>query len=632
MGGDGRPKSDEPVEDPPGNRGDEAFPDAESRFRTIFESAGVAISVVAANGVIVDCNPAMVRLLGYRKDDLCRRMHFRDITHPDDVEPSESWFADIVAGRLSRYQIEKRYYRRDGQLVWGDLTVSAVRHPSGRPSFVIGIIEDITERKRAADALQESREHLEASVRASNTGLFEWNLKTNEVYYSPEWKSQLGYEESQISNRLEEWQSRLHPEARLRTIARVLAFVKAPVPNYEMECRMLHKDGTYRWILCRASVLPDVDGRPHRMLGATVDITERKLTEERLREYEKVVEGLPEMLLVVDREYRYLIANRAFLRFRALDREQVIGHRIPEILDKDIFERIVKPKLDECFKGRVVNFELRFTNPATDERHISATYLPIEGPLGVSGAACVLEDITERKLAEMELAIAHQQLTTELLERTRAEKSVRALSDRLIAAQEEERRSIARELHDDLSQEIAALSISVSNMKRKLPENSAELRDLVDSVHQRISRLADSVRNMARQLHPAVLEYSGIAAALQALGSEFTEVNGIHVTVTSQGDLSGIPAPIGLCLYRVAQEALQNVAKHAHASEATVRIERANGTVRLTIRDVGQGFQPGAGRGLGLVSMSERVRLVNGSISIRSAPGQGTTITVNIPV
>ena len=232
----------------------------------------------------------------------------------------------------------------------------------------------------------------------------------------------------------------------------------------------------------------------------------------------------------------------------------------------------------------------------------------------------------------MQLAIAHQQLTTELLERTRAEQSVRALSNRLITAQEEERRSIARELHDDLSQEIAALSISVSNLKRNLSKENSESRRLTDGIHERIARLADRVRGMARQLHPAVLEYSGIAAALQSLGTEFSLVNAIQVSVEALGEFDGVPAPVGLCLYRVAQEALQNVAKHSQAKSAKVRIEREGDCVRLVIQDQGRGFAAGGGRGLGLVSMSERVRLVNGLLNIQSAPGEGTIVRVSIPI
>ncbi len=130
------------------------------------------------------------------------------------------------------------------------------------------------------------------------------------------------------------------------------------------------------------------------------DIRERKRSEARLREYEEAVEGLEEMICVVDREYRYVLANRAFLSYRGLDREQVVGHQIPEILNPGVFEPVVKQKLDECFQGNVVTYELKYPYPELGERDLSISYFPIEGPSGIDRAACVLQDITERKRAE----------------------------------------------------------------------------------------------------------------------------------------------------------------------------------------------------------------------------------------
>ena len=125
-----------------------------------------------------------------------------------------------------------------------------------------------------------------------------------------------------------------------------------------------------------------------------------KQAEERLREYERVVEGLEDMIAVVDRDYRYLIANPAFLNHRGMGRDQVIGHYVSEVLDQEIFEKIVKQKLDECFQGKVVKYELRYTYPKLGERDLLLSYFPIEGPGGVERAACILQDITEHKQAE----------------------------------------------------------------------------------------------------------------------------------------------------------------------------------------------------------------------------------------
>ena len=136
---------------------------------------------------------------------------------------------------------------------------------------------------------------------------------------------------------------------------------------------------------------------------ASTDITELKRAEERLREYEKVVEGLQEMIVVLDRDYRYLITNRAFLKYRGMQREQILGRQVPDVLNKRVFEDVLKAKLDECLQGRIVIFEMKYTYPRLGERDLLISYFPIEGREGVDRIACVLQDITGRKLAEKAL-------------------------------------------------------------------------------------------------------------------------------------------------------------------------------------------------------------------------------------
>jgi PAS domain S-box-containing protein len=147
--------------------------------------------------------------------------------------------------------------------------------------------------------------------------------------------------------------------------------------------------------------------------GMAHDVTERNRAEKRLQEYARVVEGLDEMIVVVDREYRYLIANHAFLKYRELEREQVIGHRVEEIVGKEVFETLIKKKMDECFEGKVVRYELRYKFPNLGERDLFASYFPIEGRSGVDRLAFILQDITERNRAEEELRLAKEKLAEE---------------------------------------------------------------------------------------------------------------------------------------------------------------------------------------------------------------------------
>jgi PAS domain S-box-containing protein len=237
-------------------------------------------------------------------------------------------------------------------------------------------------------------------------------------------------------------------------------------------------------------------------------------------------------------------------------------------------------------------------------------FSPQGGFLGFAGS---LLDVTDRKKAEEEILM---------------------LGARLIGAQEEERKRLARELHDDLNQQIAAMSIAMGNLKRHIPEERADARAQSDRIHQKLVNLAESVRHMSHELHPAILQYSGLAPALQSYCKEFGALTGVQVSLTSNGEFDGVPSGTALCIYRIAQEALRNVAKHANVATAAVEIRHSDGLLSLTVSDTGVGMEsasPTAKAGLGLVSIRERTRLVGGSVEIASKPRQGTTITVRIP-
>ncbi len=243
------------------------------------------------------------------------------------------------------------------------------------------------------------------------------------------------------------------------------------------------------------------------------------------------------------------------------------------------------------------------------------------------------QDITDRKRAQQELQAANAALAEELKQRARTEKEIRALSARLINAQEEERSRLARELHDDLSQQIAALSIGVSNLKRGIPSDLADARGQSERIREKLVHLADSTRRISHELHPAMLQHCGLEIALRAFCSEFGALAGISVAFRSNGSFDTVPATIALCAYRVTQEALQNIVKHANTDQADVALTHSPETIRLTVSDRGVGMDLTSGSGgLGLTSIKERTRLVNGTVTIQSQPNRGTTLTVTLPV
>ncbi|MGB9455066.1 MAG: sensor histidine kinase [Bryobacteraceae bacterium] len=214
-----------------------------------------------------------------------------------------------------------------------------------------------------------------------------------------------------------------------------------------------------------------------------------------------------------------------------------------------------------------------------------------------------------------------------------AERRIKALSGRLMNAQEEERARLARELHDDLSQQIAALSIAMGNLKQHIPQEQADARAQGDRIHQKLVLVSETVRRISHELHPAILQYSGLPAALKSYCHEFEALTGMRVPLTIEGEFEGVPSGAALCIYRITQEALRNVAKHAKVATAAVELRHSDGVLSLIVSDTGVGIEPGraeAADGLGLVSIQERTRLVGGTVEIKSKPNQGTTITVRI--
>jgi signal transduction histidine kinase len=221
-------------------------------------------------------------------------------------------------------------------------------------------------------------------------------------------------------------------------------------------------------------------------------------------------------------------------------------------------------------------------------------------------------------------------LLLQTFRRRRAEEEARALARRLLTAHEDERSRLARELHDDLSQRLARLSIDAARMERSLP---GEEKDSARTMRADLGRLSDDVHALSYQLHPSVLHDLGLKEALKVECEQFSRRESILAELTSFEAPSDIPSEVAVCLFRIAQEALRNVARHSRARRASLAVRSADGHLRMTVTDDGVGFVPAERRvrSLGHASMRERARLVGGAVEVESAPGRGTTVEVSVP-
>jgi signal transduction histidine kinase len=261
-----------------------------------------------------------------------------------------------------------------------------------------------------------------------------------------------------------------------------------------------------------------------------------------------------------------------------------------------------------------------------DHRTWRVNHYPVKDGGAVIGVMVILQDITDQKRAEAQIRDGQLALHASL-------DRIQDLTGRLIQVQEVERTRIARELHDDVNQQLAALSMALSGLKRRVPANT-EVRKGLDAVQKRAIDLTDEVRSICHGLHSGVLQHAGLAPALRAYCGELQGKLGVATSFAVDESVGEVPADISLCLYRVVQEAMTNVLRHAHATRTDVMLGVQNDGIELSVSDDGRGFDvssAAASRGLGLISMDERVRMVHGKVNIKSQPGKGTTIQVWVP-
>jgi PAS domain S-box-containing protein len=332
-----------------------------------------------------------------------------------------------------------------------------------------------------------------------------------------------------------------------------------------------------------------------------------------------MLDSIPDLMFLIgtDGVYRDYHARDARLLYAAPER--FLGKRIVDVMPPDLASMFMREltHVARSAETRAVDYSLTMNG---EERHYETRLVPCDR----DSILCMVRDITARKQTEAELRERERQLQD-----TNARNH--DLAGRLIAAQEGERRRVARELHDDLSQKLALLSIDADLLlTRGSMRQSARVKEISD----RAIEIASDVHRLSHQLHPAKLGAIGLVASLEALCRDASAQHHIAVEFT-HGDVPiGVSADVSLCLYRITQEALHNITKHSGTKRALVRIARDADELTLHIADQGVGFMPRDSErgGLGLVSMRERVSFIGGQIAIHSAPGQGTRIGVRVPL
>lgn len=331
-------------------------------------------------------------------------------------------------------------------------------------------------------------------------------------------------------------------------------------------------------------------------------------------------EAAAQAIFLVDRQGHIAMANPATASMFGYPPDELIGQSI-ELLIPDNLRHAHVDHRSRYFqnpqsRAMGLGLDLRARRKDGSEFAAEISLNSVESSRGTLAVAFV-SDISKRKADEQ--AIREQG------------EDLRGLAARLMTAQDDERRRIARDLHDDLSQKLAFLAMDLGKLATK--PAASELTTEIRPLQLRAADAAETVRRISHQLHPSVLDDIGIEAALEQYAEEFEQRTGISTSFSSHNMPDSLPMEIAASIYHIAQECLRNVAKHSRTETVTVDLEYRNGLVRLTIRDEGIGLTTGqTDRGIGIVAMRERAHLVKGKLSIHSHAGTGTEVSVEVPV
>jgi PAS domain S-box-containing protein len=591
----------------------------ETRLRGVLDALFAFVGLFSLEGVVLDSNQAPLTAGGLERSDVVGR-RFVDLPWFSHSEIERARIADAIAraARGESPRLETTILSRAGGIVSIDAAFAPLRGKDGSVTQVVGSGVDVTVRRKAERELARSQQRLAEAQRVAHVGSWEWSIKKDSVTWSDELYRIYGVDRATHVPTYESFLASVHLDDRAHTTA-VLAKAMENVTPFVYDHRILRPDGDVRMLHTRGEVLPDPEGRPARLVGSCWDITDRweamRRAEASRETLESVLDRVSDGVVALDRQWRYTYVNTCGGRMLGRDAATLVGKHI----------------WTEFPEGRGQKFHLAYERALAEQRpvqireHDAALDKWFESRIypSADGLSIFFTDVTEQQRAQDELRAGAAAL--------------RALATRLADVREEERRDIARELHDQVGQALTAMTFDVAWLRGQLggaakPQVAARLGRMNDALHATL----ETTRRISASLRPPLLDELGLPAAIQAHAVEFAERTGIRCDVHVPVDGAGhaLAPATAVTLFRILQEALTNVARHAGARRVTIALELGDGATTLTVTDDGKGIDAGqvaADSSLGLVGMRERALTIGGTVTISGAPGRGTTVAVTAP-
>ena len=638
------------------------------RYAAIVESTDDAIIAKTLDGVISAWNAAAERMFGHTEQEAIGQP-ITMIIPPALYDEEHDILRRLRAGeRIDHYETVR--VTKAGERIEVSLTISPLRDAAGTIIGCSKIARDITKAKQAAAALRESEGRLaREAARARTLQSISTRLiseSTPESLYAQILGAAMELMASDAASvqmlaadhaslRLLAWKN-FHPDSAVFWQQVTIGAGSACSKALRDDERVVVADietcdfmaGTpdqqeYRRSGIRAvqsTPLRTRSGQPLGMLSThwrtphtptdedftffdvlarqAADLIERTLAEEALRESEErfrlITNTAPVMIWMSGAE-KITYLNQTSLDYTGLPLDAVLGRRLAPVLHPDDAERS-RAVYEKAFEQReAFQVEHRLRRHDGEYRWVVTAGVPrYDADGSFAGYIGTTVDITEQKLAEEALS---------------------TVSQKLIEAHEEESTRIARELHDDVNQRLAMVSVRLGYLTQSAPASAADLKPEIEEIRQEIDALVSDIQRLSHDLHPPKLELLGLEAAAAGFCEQLSTRHGVTIEVQVENIPPVLPRAISLCLYRVLQEALQNVVKHSGARQAHVSLKGQISTISLIVKDSGAGFdhhEAIKGSGLGLTSMKERLKIVGGQLSIRSSRGRGTIVHAVAPL
>jgi PAS domain S-box-containing protein len=495
-----------------------------------------------------------------------------------------------------------------------------IRRERNRKWSIGAIAVEVTDHVQF-ETIRNSEALLAEAEQIANSGSWEHDLVSGSMRWSANLCKMLGADPTSASTPEEFFGGRVDPEDREAVRSTIDEAMKNR-HSYEYQAQFILPDGRKRIFCTRGKPIVDSSNRVTKLVGVMLDVTDRVESARALREseerYRDLVEHSHDLICTHDLDGRVLSMNELPARILGYRREDLIGHRIPEMLIPEVRhqfnEYIERIQRDGHAKGLMV-----LTTRSGEQRiwkyQNTLRTDGVPNPI-VRGMA---HDVTERK---------------------RAEDMSRQLSARLLQLQDEERRRIARELHESTAQDLAGLRMSLGQLKRMKRGVSIPAREIIEHLLRVSDHMVQEIRTLSYALHPPLLEETGLATAVAWYARGFSERSGIQVQLDVADDLGRLPPELETTLFRILQECLTNIHWHSGSHWARIRIVRENDQVSMQVADGGRGFRnegsPNASTasnlGVGIAGMSERVKQLKGAFNIDSAPTEGVTVHVMLPI